>query len=106
MLKYKTDGKFKIILISLKDLKTQKINLSKIDINSIQFENMPEDTSIINYIYDFDCSYIKFLVEHESFDKIPLGAIPLNFCSKIINCIRLIKLSKNFLKEIKNINTI
>ena len=91
----KTDRKFLKLLVTKKDIYKQRIDMSRIDYDSIKFENMPKDIHLLGCWYDFSKEVFIFMVEHESFNKIAEGCEVVNIMTKIIDCIRLIKLAKN-----------
>ena len=90
-----TDRKFRKLLVSKKDIYQQRIDMNRIDFNSIKFENMPEDIHVLGCWYNFNMDMFTFIVEHESFLRLPKGAEFEAFLTNIISCIRLIKTAKN-----------
>ena len=91
----KTDRKFIKLLVTKKDVYQQRIDMDRIDFNSIKFENMPNDIHILGCWYDFNRDIFVFIIEYEDFLRVPEGAELETYNTKIIDCVRLIKLSKN-----------
>lgn len=92
---FRTDRKFKILSISNESLNGQRIDFDRIDLNSVKFVDIEEDVHIIACWRKFESCRIEFLIEHENYSQIPVGAMCEIYDAKIIDCIRLIKLSKN-----------
>lgn len=91
----KTDRRFRTLIVSKKDIYQQRIDMNRIDFSSIKFEKMPTDVHILGCWYDFSRAFFAFVIEHENFLRIPEGAELETYNTKIIDCVRLIKLSKN-----------
>ena len=91
----KTDRKLLKLLVTKKDVYQQRIDMNSVDINSIKFGNMPNDTHILGCWYDFSRDIFVFIIEHENFLKVPVGCEIEVYDTKIVSCIRLIKLPKN-----------
>lgn len=92
---FKTDRRFKILSISDESLNGQRIDFDRINLNSVKFLNIEEDIHIIACWLRFETCHTEFLIEHESYPQVPIGAMAEVYNAKIISYIRLIKLSKN-----------
>lgn len=90
-----TDRRYRILIIDAETLRNQGINIEDTIIKTIRFENLPDDVHIVGYRLIYDTLQYHFLVEHNSFYKIPVGCEIEKVTSKISDCLRLIKLSKN-----------
>ena len=91
---FRTNRRFKILSTSGKTLDGQKIDFDRIDLSSVKFLNIKEDIHILACWLKFETSLIEFLIEHESYSQVPVGAMAKVYDAKIIDYIRLIKLSK------------
>lgn len=92
---FKTDRRFKILSISDESLNGQRIDFDRINLNSVKFLNIEEDIHIIACWLRFETCHTEFLIEHESYPQVLIGAMAEVYDAKIISYIRLIKLSKN-----------
>ena len=92
---FKTERRFKTLAILDKDVYNHRIDLDRVDFNSFKFLNIEEDIHILVCWRNFNTSSLNFLIEHESYPQVPIGAETEVYNAKIVSCIRLIKLSKH-----------
>lgn len=93
---FKTNRRFKILSISDENLYGQRIDFNRINLNSVKFLNIEEDIHILACWLRFETCHTEFLIEHESYPQVPVGAMAERFDAKIVDCIRLIKLNWRF----------
>ena len=93
---FKTDRQWRIVSIDYRQLNGLNINPERMNYDSVKFSNIPENIHIIACWLDYLRLTCNFLIEHESFLRIPEGCEIEIFNSEIVYYTLLIKLSWRF----------
>ena len=93
---FRTDRRWGIVSIDYRQLNELDIDPKRFNFNSVKFSNIPEDIHVIACWLDYLRFTYNFLIEHESFLRIPEGCEIEIFNSEIVYYTLLIKLSWRF----------